>query len=351
MDKLSRIIKPLWQPLLAIVIGLAVGAIAIAITGESVVAAYQEMWKGAFGSFYYFTNTLSRATPIILIALGVTVAFRAGFFNLGSEGQLVLGAISAVVTALYLPGPGWMKLTAALMAGVIAGGLWSALASILDAKFKMNLLITTLLMNYIAIYFAGYLSGNPLRDTTGSAALPQTPQIDMTAALPKLFKGMSVHGGFIIAICAALLLFVYLKYTNSGYKMRMLGGNPLFAGYGGINRNRMMLLSMFISGGLAGLAGAVEVMGTQYRFLDGALTAPGYAWTGIMATLLARSNPLGALLAAIFLAALQTGGMGMERNTSVPLEVSSIIQAVLILFISAQFTISFLKKRKAGMVN
>lgn len=347
MEKLKQLSKSLLQPLLAVLVGLAAGAIAIAVVGGNVLETYAEMWKGAFGSFYFVTNTLARATPIILIGLGVALAFRAGFFNMGSEGQMVLGALSAALTAIYLPGPGWLKLIAALIAGIISGGIWSALAGWLDAKFRMNLLITTLLLNYIASLFAGYLVSYPLKDTSGSAAMAQTVMIDKSAWLPKLFDGMSLHAGFLFAFAGALLLYFYMKYTVKGYEIRMLGGNPLFAGYGGVNRGRLMMFSMFVSGGFAGLAGSVEVLGTQYRFIDGALTTPGYAWSGIMATLLAGSNPLGTAFAAVLLAALQTGGMGMERNTEVPLEVSSIIQAALILFVSAKFTYSFIKRKKA----
>ncbi|MGG4146918.1 ABC transporter permease [Paenibacillus algorifonticola] len=346
MDKLKGILGALLQPLLAIIVGLGAGAIAIAIVGGSVTETYAEMWKGAFGSFYFFTNTLSRATPIMLIGLGVALAFRAGFFNMGSEGQMVLGALSAAVTAIYLPGPAWFKLVAALLAGVIAGGLWSAFAGWLDARFRMNLLITTLLLNYIASLFAGYVVSYPLMDRSGSAAMAQTVMVDKSVWLPKLFQGMSLHAGFLFALIGAIALAWFMRYMVKGYEIRMMGGNPLFASYGGVNRGRLMLYSMFASGGLAGLAGAGEVLGTQYRYLDGALTSPGYAWSGIMATLLAGSNPLGTALAAILLAALQTGGMGVERNTDVPLEVSSIIQAVLILFISAKFTYSFFKKKK-----
>jgi len=334
------------QPLLAIIVGLIVGAIAIAIVGGDILETYKEMWKGAFGSFYFLTNTLSRATPIILIGLGVALAFRAGFFNMGSEGQMVLGALSAAVTAIYLPGPGWFKLIGAIVAAIISGGIWSAFAGWLDAKFRMNLLITTLLLNYIATLFAGYFVAYPLKDRSGSAAMAQTVMIDKSAWLPKLFQGMSLHAGFILAIIGMIGLYLYMKYTVRGYEIRMLGANPLFASYGGVERSKLVLVSMFASGGFAGLAGAVEVLGTQYRYLEGALTTPGYAWSGIMATLLANSHPIGTAVAAILLAALQTGGMGMERNTDVPLEVSEIIQAALILFVSAKFTYSFIKRRK-----
>lgn len=348
MDKLKSTLQSLIQPVLAVVVGLLVAAIAILIVGGDIFETYAEMWKGAFGSFYFTTNTLARATPIILVGLGVALAFRAGFFNMGSEGQMVLGALSATLTALYIPGPGWFKMIAAILAAMIVAGLWSALAGWLDTKFGMNLLITTLLLNYIATLFAGYLVAFPFKDRTGSSALSQTQMIDQSVWFPKLFKGMTLHWGFIIAIVLTIVLHLFIKYTSKGYEIRMLGGNPLFASYGGVNRGRLMVISMFASGALAGLAGASEMLGTSYRFLDGSLVSANYAWSGIMATLLANSNPIGTTIAAILLAALQTGGMGMERNTDVPLEISSIIQAVLILFISAKFTISFIKRKKAG---
>jgi ABC-type uncharacterized transport system permease subunit len=336
------------QPLIAICIGLAGGAIAIALIGGSISDTFAQMWHGAFGNFYFFTNTLTRATPLILVGLGVSIAFRAGFFNLGSEGQMIFGALAAALIALYLPGPALLKIIAAALGGIIAGGAWSALAGWLDARFNMNLIITTLLLNYIAALFAGYLVAYPLMDKTGSAALAQTRMLDKSLWLPKLFQGMSMHVGFIVAIALAILLYLFIKYTVMGYEIRMLGYNPLFASYGGIKRGKLMLVSMFASGGFAGLAGAIEVLGVQYRYVDGMVSAPGYAWSGIMATLLSGSHPLGTAIAAILLAALQTGGMGVERNTNIPLEISSVIQSLLILFITAKFSYSFWKRRKGG---
>jgi general nucleoside transport system permease protein len=336
------------QPLIAICIGLGGGAIAIALIGGSIPDTFAQMWHGAFGNFYFLTNTLTRATPLILVGLGVSIAFRAGFFNLGSEGQMILGALTAALIALYLPGPALIKVIAAALGGIIAGGAWSALAGWLDTRFGMNLIITTLLLNYIAALFAGYLVAYPLMDKTGSAALAQTRMIDKSLWLPKLFQGMSMHAGFIVAVALAILLFLFIKYTVMGYEIRMLGYNPLFAAYGGVKRGKLMLVSMFASGGFAGLAGAIEVLGVQYRYVDAMITAPGYAWSGIMATLLSGSHPLGTALSAILIAALQTGGMGVERNTSIPLEISSVIQSLLILFITAKFSFSFWKRKKGG---
>ncbi|QGQ95606.1 ABC transporter permease [Paenibacillus psychroresistens] len=336
------------QPLIAICIGLAGGAIAIALIGGNIPDTFAQMWHGAFGNFYFFTNTLTRATPLILVGLGVSIAFRAGFFNLGSEGQMILGALTAALIALYLPGPALIKVIAAALGGIVAGGAWSALAGWLDARFGMNLIITTLLLNYIAALFAGYIVAYPLMDKTGSAALAQTRMIDKSLWLPKLFQGMSMHAGFIVAVALAILLFLFIKYTVMGYEIRMLGYNPLFAAYGGIKRGKLMFVSMFASGGFAGLAGAIEVLGVQYRYVDGMVSAPGYAWSGIMATLLSGSHPLGTALSAVLLAALQTGGMGVERNTNIPLEISSVIQSLLILFITAKFSYSFWKRKKGG---
>ncbi|WP_051475792.1 ABC transporter permease [Bacillus sp. J37] len=349
---LIPLLRPLLQPFIAILIGLITGAIAISIAGEPVLASYKEMWNGAFGNFYFLTSTLARATPIMLIGLGVALAFRAGVFNLGAEGQMVLGAVSAALAGVYLPGSGIGKMILVLLVGIIAGGLWSLFAGWLEAKFKVQLLISTLLLNYIAVLFASYLVSDPFQDKTGSAALAQTAMLEQSVWLPKLFQGMSVHWGFVIAVAAALIMYIIFKTTSAGYEVKMLGFNPFFASYGGVNRIKVMLTSMFISGALSGLAGTVEVLGTQYRFVDGALTGPGLAWTGLMATLLANSHPIGTAVTSIFLAALETGAMGLERNTQVPLEVSSIIQSVLILFISAKITLKWWKRKsKAGGSN
>ncbi|NTU21589.1 ABC transporter permease [Brevibacillus sp. HB1.2] len=347
MAAIKELSKSLVQPFLAVVIGLLTGALVIAAVGESILGTYQEMWKGAFGSFYFFTSTLARATPIMLIALGLSLAFRAGVFNLGAEGQMVLGAVSAALVAIYLPAPGMIKIVAGIFAGMAVGGFWALLPGFMEARFRIPLLISTLLFNYIAVLFASYLVTEPFRDRSGSAALAQTVMLEKSAWLPKLFAGMSVHAGFLFAIVAALLLFWVLRFTPFGYEVKMLGQNSLFAQYGGINRIRVMLTGMFASGGLAGLAGTVEVMGAHYRFVDGALTVPGFAWTGLMAALLANSHPLGIIVTSILLAAFQTGAMGVERNTDVPLELASVIQAVLILFISAKFSYDWWKKRKA----
>lgn len=334
------------QPLIAIMIGFLVGAIAIAITGESIIVTYKAMWEGAFGNLFFTFSTLARSTPILLSGLGVALAFRAGFFNLGGEGQMVLGAVSAALAAIYVPGPPFLKIIVAILVGMLVGGLYALLAAWMDVKFKVNLLISTLLMNYIAVFFSSYLVAFPFKDNTGSAGMARTVMLPEGANLPKVITGMSLHWGFALAILAVIILFLVNRYTVFGYEVRIMGHNPFFASYGGMHRSKIMMMSVLISGGLAGLAGTVEVMGTFNRYVADSLTIPQFAWTGMMAALLANSNPVGTAVASIFLAALQTGSMGMERHTNVPLEVGLIIQAVLILFISAKFSYSFLKRRK-----
>jgi len=348
MDQHKQLRNALLQPFLAIVLGLAAGAVVVSAVGASILDTYQEMWNGAFGSLYFTMSTLARSTPILLIGLGLALAFRAGVFNLGGEGQMVLGALSAALVGLYLPGLGAVKLIAAIVTGMVAGGLWSLLAGYLEARFNIQLLISTLLFNYIAVLFAGYLASEPFQDKTGSAALAQTAMLEKSVWLPKLVPGMSLHAGFLFGLAGALAFFLLIRYTSFGYEVKMMGHNPFFARYGGIPKTKVMLLTMFVSGGFAGLAGTVEVLGAQYRFVDGALTVPGYAWTGLMATLLANGHPIGVVFASILLAALQTGAMGVERNSDVPLEIASIIQAVLILSVSAKITLEWWARRKKG---
>ncbi|AJY75428.1 ABC transporter permease [Paenibacillus beijingensis] len=351
MKNWNPMLLSMMQPIMAILFGLTAGAIVVSFTGESVMECFKELWRGAFGSFYFLSSTMARATPIILSGLGIAFAFRAGFFNMGAEGQMVLGGLAAALTALHVPGPGWVKLVAALCAGIAAGGMWSVLAVWMEVKFKVNLLISTLLLNYIAVLFAGYIVSGPFKDTSGSAGLAQTAMIDQGSWLPKLYNGMSVHAGFSIAIGLTVLFVLMFRYSIVGYEVKMLGLNPSFAMYGGVNRLQMMIFSMVASGGLAGLAGGVEVLGMQYRFVDGALTMPGYAWTALMAALLANAHPAGTAVCSFLLAALQTGAAGMERNTNVPVELSAVIQAVLILFVSVKFGYSFMRRRKARKNN
>lgn len=335
------------QPFMAITVGLLVGAVAIWLVGSPVGDTYLQMWDGAFGNFFFATGTFARMIPIALVALGVSVAFKAGFFNLGSEGQMVFGALACALASLFFPGPGWLKLVAGLLAGMVAAGGFALLPGWFELRFGAPLVISTLLLNYIADLFGSYLSGGPFMDHSGSGALSQTPMIEPAARLPKLFVNTDLHAGIFFVLAAMIALWVLFRFTALGYELRMFGSNPQMAVYAGVSRVKMVMVSMASSGVLAGLAGAVMVSGYQYRFIDNSLTDPQYAWVGLMAALLADCHPIGAVVASLFFAGLQTGGQGIELNTNVPMQVTSIIQYVIILIISAKFSYGTIRRRNA----
>jgi ABC-type uncharacterized transport system permease subunit len=340
-------VAALTRPLLAILLGLLVGAVAMQLTGHDVLAAYAELWHGAFGNKANLGATLARSGVIAMCAMGVLVAFRAGALNLGAEGQLVFGGLAAALVALYLPLPGVLLLPAALVAAAAAGALWAAIPAWLEARLKISVLISTLLLNYIAVLSVSYLVSQPLRDRSGEAALAQTPVIPAAAWIHPFFPGSRLHPGLFLVVAVAILLWWVLMCTVRGYEWRMTGLNPGFAEYGGVNRVRVLFSAMLASGAVVGLGGGIEVLAIQHRFIDGALTQPMFAWTGLMAALLANNHPLGALPASLLLAALQVGAMGMERNTDIPGELSGIIQAVIVLLVSVQIGFTWWQQRKA----
>jgi len=340
-------LSTLLRPLLAITLGLLVGAIAIWATGHSVTEAYAALWKGAFGNKTYIGSTLARSGTIAMAALGVAVAFRAGALNLGGEGQLVLGGLVTALAALYLPVPTWLAIPAALLAGAVAGALWALLPAWLEAQFKVSLLIGSLLLNYVAVLAAGYLVSVPFRDRTGGGALAQTPTIPEAFQFAPLVTGTRLHIGLVITVVVAVAVWFLLMRTVTGYEWRMTGLNPGFADYGGVSRVKGLLTAMLTSGAIAGMGGAIEVMAIHHRYIDGNLTRPGFAWSGVMAALLAENHPIAALLTALLLGAIQIGSTGMERTTEIPLEISSVVQAVIVLFVSVRIGTDWWKRSRA----
>ena len=335
---LGRILDAATQPLVAVLISLLLGAVVILIIGKNPVAAYGEMIRGAFGKRVYLMNTLKRATPIIMGGLAVCIAWRSGYEAMGGEGQMILGAMAAALAAYYLPLPGALRILAALLAAAVVGALYSMLSGWLYEKFDVTFVISTLMMNYIANYFAAYLCNYPLRDPEANVYQmqnAQTGKLPAEATLPPIMKGW-VHWGFVLAVIAVLVTWFLFKKTSFGYKSRMGGLNPRFALYGGINARRMLYLVMVLSGVMAGLGGAFEVMGSKGRYVDQMIFSTGYAWTGMVAALLANMNPIGTLLASILLAGLAVGGSTMMLNMDIPLEVCNIIEGIITLFMSAK---------------
>lgn len=317
------------------------GALFIAVTGHDPLAAYGAMISGSLGGrgFGNLLATLLRAAPIVGMGLATAIAFRAGFFNLGGEGQLVLGGLASAAVALALPGGGLLTQLLAVVAACVAGGLWAAAAAFFEFRFRVPLLVSTLLMNYPARLFASYLVNHPMRDV--GSGLPQSERIADGVQLARLGAGGRLHVGIGIVLVAVVVAAFVVRRTRVGYRMRMAGLNPRFARAGGVDLRRLGYGVLFSSGALAGLVGAVQVLGVHHRFIDGSLTEPLWAWTGLMVALLCGSRPLGVLLAGLFFAAVQTGGFGMERATEVPRELSRVLQALIILFVAAQARFGF----------
>ncbi len=293
--------------------------------------------NGAFGgrNFAYLLTTLSRTTLIVGMALAVLVSFRAGLFNIGGEGQLVIGGLAAAMVGVYLPGPGWLVLLVGIVIAMAAGGLWAVLAGVMQLYAGVPLLIGSLLLNYPARYFASFLVGHPFRDV--ASGLPQTHLVPEEAWLP-LFAGTRLDMGIGFIVVLAFVTVIYCNTTVAGYQARMNGLAPAFARASGLPVTRILVRTLFLSGAIAGLVGALAVFGLHHRFADGMLVQPLYAWTGIIAVLLVGMVPWAVPISGFFFAAIQTGAAGMERTADVPKELGLIMQAVIILFVAGRIS-------------
>lgn len=342
-----KTLKALKLPLVATLVGLFIGGIVIALSGFNPFEAIRGLLVGGFGSTYYLTTTLTRATPIIFAGLAGALAWGSGYPSLGAAGQMVMGAMVTAMVAVVCPGPSFFVVIVSLGAGILAGMAYSLISIWVSERFQLYLLIITLMMNYIADYIASYLTAYVVKDPMGMDSSAIQTQLIQDSILPKLIKGYTVHWGFILAVLAVILIYFIMKKTTFGYKAKMGGLNPQFANYGGIKSSRMMYYVLLLSGALAGLGGACEVLGTRYRYVDGMITSPGYAWSGIIASLMSSNHPIGILVSSIFLAGLTTGGSTIERSMGIPSEVTVIIQGIITLLVTAKFAIKFSKKSSA----
>lgn len=341
--------RAVWQsiqgPLIAIGGAMLIGAVLMLLAGHNPFEAYWAMLLGAVAgpNLANLASTLARAAPIVGMGIAAAIAFRAGFANLGGEGQMVLGALTAALVGLYVPLPPLLLIPLVLAAAMGVGGLWALIPAWAQFRVGVPLLISTLLLNYPASYFASYMVSHVVRDVP--SGMTQTYMLPDDVHLMKLAPGTQLHVGVFITLGVVLLAWFVIGRTVVGYRLRMLGLNAQFARYGGVNMNRLGYGVMFTSGAVAGLVGAIEVLGVNYRFIDGALVSPQYAWVGLMSALLVNSSPLGVLLAGLFFSAVQTGGFGMERATEVPRELARVLQALIILLIAAQSSFNFGRTR------
>ncbi len=336
--RLERRLKPsraagVLVPFLSLILALAFGGLILLATGANPIVTYKAMAVGAFGSKYAVSETLVKAIPLILCGLGVAVAFRMRFWNIGAEGQLAMGGFAAAWIALFLPGllpdlPLKWLLPLAVLAGMLAGALWGLIPALLRAFVGVNEVITTLMMNYIAILWIEYLFYGPWRDPKGYG-FPGTAPFPQEAWLPR-YPGTRVHLGLVFAIAAAIVLWLVLTRTKWGYEVRIIGENPRAARYAGISLWRNFLLVMVVSGALAGLAGVGEVAGISHRLQKG-LTV-GYGYTAIIVAWMGQLNPWGVVLVGILLAGLLVGGDQIQITMRLPAAVALVLQGAILFF-------------------
>jgi simple sugar transport system permease protein len=310
---------------------LVVSAALIVLAGASPWVAYASLFEGAFGSVASMAETIAKAIPLMLVGLGITIAFRCKVWNIGGEGQLIMGAIVATWVGIALGRmPALLLLPSIVALGFVAGALWGAMAGVLKARLEVNEVIVTIMMNYVAIYGLNYLVRGPMRDPTIAGGFPQSPRIAPSAELPRLIPATRLHAGVLIALLGAILVYVFLFRTPLGYEVRAVGANPRAARYGGISVMRNIVLAMFLSGGLAGIAGAGEICGLHFRLLDGIST--GYGYTGIVVALLGKLHPFGVILAAFFFGAMVVGMEAMQRTIGTPFALVLAIEGLVVLF-------------------
>lgn len=324
-----------WRTVL--VAGAAIGAVMAGILlmgGFAIVPSLTALWNGAFGSSYaLFSATLVRATPLLLVGLGVGLAFRAGIVNIGAEGQLLAGATAATAMGLWLPSmPAFVAVPTVLAAGVVAGAAWSAIAGWLKLRFGVLEVISTLMLNFIATYMVSWLVRGPLQEPTH--IYPQTRELPDTVHLPPLMAAHRVHAGLVLGIGLAIAVWWLLRRTELGFRIRAVGANASAAwSAGGILPARTTALVFVLSGALAGLGGASEVTGVTYALYEG--LSPGYGYSAIAVALLARLHPLAMIASAVFFGALEAGAAAMQRDANVPSVLAQVIEALIVLGVLA----------------
>lgn len=332
----QQLIEAVLIPLLAVLSGLAVASLFVVFSGVPPLTAYTEMFRSGFNCTQLtrcnLFQSLQLATPLILTGLSTVVAFRSGMFNLGQEGQFVIGAVVAAWLGFAIHLPPVLHAAVVIAAAMAAAGAYGWIPGILKVKLDVNEVITTLVMNNIAILFMIYVVNFPLRANQGSTAV--SPVIDDTARLAAFFQGSRWGVGFLLALAAAVVVYVYLWRGTAGYEQRMSGQAPFFARFGGIRNESAAVRSMVIAGALSGMAGAIEVLGVHRRLVQD--FSIGLGFDGLMVAILGLLHPLGVVLVAIFFAGVRLGAqIGLQTTVGIPRELGGGIIALMILFVAA----------------
>lgn len=330
IDEISRLRSAVFS-ILSLVISLLVSALLIKMAEADILIAFSSLWSGAFGSMRALYETLVRATPLILTGLAASLAFRGKIWNIGADGQLFMGAMAGFwATQMFGGLPSILLIPIIIIFSFIGGALWGVLAGYLKTRFEVDVIISTIMLNYIAIYFLSFmLSANgPWREE--GSYYQQSAKLAKNTFFPIFIPRSRLHLGFLIAIAVAILVYILIKKTSLGYEIRAFGFNPKASRFKGMNVSKTVIIIMLISGGIAGLAGAGELFGIHHRLRPDISIGLGY--TGIIVAMLASLNPLAVIPAGIIFGALLNGATKLQIISGVPSSLIYVIQAIVLLF-------------------
>lgn len=341
---MSKRFRNLLTPIIALILGIIVGTIIMVATGYNPIDAFAALWGGAFGSPYYIGEVIRQVTPYILAGLAVAFAFRVGLFNIGVEGQFTVGWLASVWVGLAFHLPKFIHLPLAILASIAAGAFWAFIPGLLKARFRVHEVIVTIMMNYIALYSCNYIIQYVLANgKQRTANIPDSVSL-ASPWLQSLTQYSRMHWGIIIAIICCFIMWFLLEKTTRGFELRAVGFNQDAAHYAGMSVNKNIILSMVISGAFAGLAGAMEGLGTfGYMATQSGFTGVGF--NGIAVALLGGNNALGVFFAALLFGALEVGSLNMPLQAGVPNELVDIIIALIVFFVASSYIIRVLLDR------
>jgi ABC-type uncharacterized transport system permease subunit len=318
------------RALVTIGLTFALTAVLIAFSGKSPITAYEALFRGAFGSFDRAAFALNKATPYIISGIGIALCFRAGIINIGAEGQIALGGLAATWVALtWAQADALLGIALAFIAGAVAGALWSGLAAAIHVGRSVNEVLTTLLLNFVALLLVGEALHGQLGEP--GAGFPQSPLFEPAYWLATVVTGSQLHIGVVIGPLAAVGGYVLLRYTTLGFAIRVMGASRSAATYAGFSVPWLTIRLMLVAGALAGLAGAVEVLGIHYRLIEG--FSNGFGFNAVVVALLGGLHPLAIVPAGLFFGFLEAGALSMQREVGIPSSLVAVIQGLTMLFV------------------
>jgi simple sugar transport system permease protein len=345
--RLGRVTVWTTRQLAVLLLAFGLSTLILILAKQNVAEAYRALYQGAFGDLWSISRTLRWTTPLLFTGLGAAVAFQAGMVNVGLDGQLYLGAVAATWIAITFTGlPKFLLVPLAFLAAALAGAVWASLAGWMKVRHNANEVVTTLMMNYIAILFTDYLVRYPLHAEGTAGESVATVSIASQARLATIIPGTQVSTGLIYGLLAVALVYYFSTRTAPGYELKIIGANPRFALSSGVPVARRQVQVMALSGLLAGLGGAIEILGVQGRFIT--RFANGLGFDGVSAALLAQNNPIGVLVGALFMGAIKSGGLALEMFSDVPRAMVTVLMGIVILTVTFQGGFQLFRRRTGG---